>query len=542
MVMLSASPMASAEASGSRSAPDVEDAELAFDDTAYTTINVTVDGVPTPVRWYKEVCYVADPILMASTQGANTIANPACGYQSMNVFVPEGAVDDQDTAIYYAVNNGGWFASYIRASVRDGASYDSATSNVGAALKAGFVFIDVASRSRGVVAADGTYAGKAPAPVVDAKAAVRYLRLNDDVMPGSAGRIVINGTSGGGALVSILGASGNSTDYEPYLAEIGAAGISSKGKSTIGDDVFAVNAYCPITDLGNADIAYEWLYTTLGTRAAVGSTAESATSAALAAQYPAYEQSLHLKSAAGGPLTAENMLDEIEAEVIHSAVTYMGADPANVIPDLGEQIVYTSPGSPGSPPKSGTYTNDWIDVDNDANTVVSVDMERYLTFVGTQATLKPAPAFDQTGVNNLTAGESNLFGTSTQVYSNFTEYAWEHNIIAGDGIGLDDTGLTWVQLTKDPDTTVDEQVDLIDPMQYIGTQADTAPYWYVRHGTRDRDTAFTISLNLDRALEADQDVRDVNYRLAWDRPHSGNYDVPEAMQWIADALATADAG
>jgi hypothetical protein len=32
------------------------DAALAFDKSKYTTINVTIDGVKTPVRWYREVC------------------------------------------------------------------------------------------------------------------------------------------------------------------------------------------------------------------------------------------------------------------------------------------------------------------------------------------------------------------------------------------------------------------------------------------------------------------------------------------------------
>ena len=110
----------------------------------------------------------------------------------------------------------------------------------------------------------------------------------------------------------------------------------------------------------------------------------------------------------------------------------------------------------------------------------------------------------------------------------------------GDGIGQDDTGLTWDRFIKLRSTTVDEQVDLIDPLEYIGTDADTAPNWYVRHGTRDRDTAFTVSINLSRALEADRSVDDVNYLLAWNRPHSGNYDVPEAMAWLADRLDAAD--
>ncbi|MCZ9347612.1 hypothetical protein NGM37_58995, partial [Streptomyces sp. TRM76130] len=338
---------AAAPAAGRGQAVDPQDSALDFDSADYTTISVTVDGSPMNVRWYKGVCYVANPVAAAAQQpggpgGGTTITDTACGYQSMNVFVPESAFGDQRAPIYFAVNNSGWKASYLRASVTAGTSYTSSTSNVGAALKAGYVFVDVANRSRGLVGADGSSPGKAPAAVVDAKAAVRYLRLNDAAMPGSAERIVINGTSGGGALVSILGASGNSAEYDPYLAEIGAAGIDAKGRSTLRDDVFAVNAYCPITDLGNADIAYEWLYNVLGTRDATGSNPSPEASAEIAAQFAAYEKSLGLRNPDGSRLTAESVLATIEEEVVRSAETYLEADPAHTIPPLGGTFQITS--------------------------------------------------------------------------------------------------------------------------------------------------------------------------------------------------------
>ncbi len=531
------------------------DSALAFNQAQYTPITVTIDGNPVAIRWYKELCYVAKPVLMADAQvsmggPAAPIANPRCGYQSMNIFVPERAINDQQTALYFAVNNGGWFASYVRASVTDGATFNSAISHVGAALKAGYVFIDVASRSRGIVAADGSYPGKSPAAIVDVKAAVRYLRLNDAAMPGNAERIVVNGTSGGGALVSILGASGNSRDYLPYLAEIGAAGIDQRGHSTIRDDVFAINAYCPITDLGNADLAYEWLYTTLDTRKTVSSDPDPKGSAEIAAKFSAYQRSLKLTNA-GKPLTADTMLAAIQQEVLRSAETYMTAAPGNVIPDLGETMTFAARGGGGPPGAAGmgavqippqSFINDWIDVDNATKKVVSIDMQKYLKFVTTQATLKPVPAFDPTGISTYTGmgGETNLFGTREQKYSNYTEFSWNHNDTRNDGIGQDDTGLTWAKLVRKPTTLVDDQVKLINPMSYIGTAADTAPYWYIRHGTRDRDTAFTVSINLSRALAADRSVADVNYRLAWNQPHAGNYDIPEVMQWIADSLKAAN--
>ncbi|MEV1023255.1 subtype B tannase [Streptomyces sp. NPDC050264] len=523
---------------------DPQDAALAFDQSTYTTITVTVDGQPVNVRWYKELCYVADPVAAAAQQpgmgGSTTIDNTRCGYESMNVFVPESAFGDQQAPIYFAVNNAGWMASYIKTSVNAGASYNSSTSNVGAALKAGYVFVDVANRSRGLVGADGSSPGKAPAAAVDAKAAVRYLRLNDAAMPGSSERIVVNGTSGGGALSSILGASGNDSEYDSYLAAIGAAGIDSKGHSTLRDDVFAVNAYCPITDLGNADVAYEWLYNILGTRDATGSNAQAADAATIAAKFPAYEKSLGLRNPDGSKLTAATMLDTIKKEVIRSAETYLTADPAHTIPALGENFVIVS-GGPGGP-TTKSYVNDWLDVDNAADKVRSVDMTKYLKFVATQATLKTTPAFDGVGVyGNTTSGtETNLFGPYTQKYMNYTEFSWDNNNVAGDGSGLDDTGLTWKQYTAKKSTTVDDQLHLIDPMDFIGTKdADTAPNWYVRNGTRDRDTSFIIGLNLDRALEADPQVGDVDFQLAWNQPHAGNYDVPEAMAWIAEVVKKA---
>ncbi|MDA0184506.1 hypothetical protein OJ997_29650 [Solirubrobacter phytolaccae] len=514
---------------------DPEDTALAFDGAAYTTLAVTIDGAPVNVRKYTEVCYVANPTAVAPRTG---ITNTRCGYQSMNVFVPESALGNQRTPLYFAVNNAGWMASYIRASVSAGATYNSPTSNVGAALKAGYVFVDVASRSRGLVAADGSFAGKAPAAAVDAKAAVRYLRLNDTKMPGSAERIVVNGTSGGGALSSILGASGNSAEYLPYLAQAGAAGVDASGRTTLRDDVFAINAYCPITDLGNADVLYEWLFTVLNTRADVGQNPSPATSAAIASQFAAYQASLGLRNDDGSPLTVATMLDAIKGEVIRSAETYLKASAANTIPALGENFVITGGGPGGGTPRN--FVNDWIDVDNATDTVRSVDMKRYIDFVARQQTLKPAPAFDQVGVNGLTGGETNLFGAANQSYVNFTQYAWDNNSVAGDGTGLDDTGKTWAQYVAEPGTIVDDQARMVNPMAYIGTAgADTAPNWYVRHGTRDRDTAFLVSINLDRALDADSQVQNLDYRLAWNQPHAGNYDVPEAMAWIAKVVGEA---
>ena len=122
------------------------------------------------------------------------------------------------------------------------------------ALSKGYVVASVGARGR-TLEKDGKYTGKAPAAIVDLKAAVRYLHANDNMMPGDAKKIISNGTSAGGALSALLGASGDSNDYIGYLKQAGAAEAS--------DAIFAVSAYCPITNLENADSAYAVSYTHL---------------------------------------------------------------------------------------------------------------------------------------------------------------------------------------------------------------------------------------------------------------------------------------
>lgn len=93
---------------------------------------------------------------------------------------------------------------------------------------------------------------------MDYKAAVRWIRHNKDKLPaGDTEKIISDGLSAGGALSSLLGATGNAKEYLPYLEEIGAAYER--------DDIFASAVYCPITDLEHADMPYEWIFNGVNT-------------------------------------------------------------------------------------------------------------------------------------------------------------------------------------------------------------------------------------------------------------------------------------
>jgi len=581
------------------------DSQLAFDKAKYTTITVTLDGVATPVRWYREVCYVGKPMSLAPTQPALgppiNVDNTACGYQNMNIFVREADAAKQDNAILLNVSNSGWFASYQGglggwdgkaaitnanykgADIVGGRSYVSTsdTDKIGAALARGFVYINMASRSRGATApagvyTDGVYQGKAPAAIVDAKAAVRYLRLNDSAMPGNASRIVVNGTSGGGAQSTQLAATGNHADYLPYLKAVGAAGVDANGKSTLSDSIHAVVAYCPIQDMGSADMAYEWMFNVLGTRAAVSADQKAglivdaagaelvraanpdpAGSQALMAQFATYQASLGLKNEDSSALTTANMLAALEAEIKKAASAHVKAGKSFVA--YGAKGTAAANGVAGG---SGTlaYTNDFIELDASGN-VTRFDMANYLKFVAKQARLKAMPSFDQVGqtailsttatgdvtstgapvYGNYHGGESNLFGTPSQVYSNFTEYAWNRNN-GGDAVnptqsdvGQLKTGFSW---TNNPQRDfLLTQYRLINALPFVGKTEGIAPHWRIRNGARDRDTSFTVAYNLSRALKADARVKTLDFALAWDQGHAGNYDVQSAFAWIDQRLA-----
>nr|WP_315191526.1 subtype B tannase [uncultured Albidiferax sp.] len=529
---------------GDDAAPvSAEDTALKFDATAYTTVNVTLDGVALKLRQYRRV-YVAKPIKMALTQQTygstttTTLADPYV-YQTMFISVAEDLVADQTKPVYVVVNNAGWMTSAVSTTITEAKAFVSTsdTDAIGAALKAGFVVVNLGTRSRGARAEDGRWAGKSPAPVVDTKAAIRYLRLNDSLLPGDTNRIILTGTSGGGGLTSAVAASGNSADFLPFLADIGAAGIQGTGStatSTLKDDVFAAVAYCPINNLGNADAGYEWEYNATRTdtnTGALGGVAYSAgpqpaASTAIAGTFAAYLNGLGLTREDGSALTATNMRDSTQAFLKKEIEAQLAKGTA--VPALGAN--FTIGGA--------AYLNDWLTVAG--STVASIDYPKYLAFVTKIRALKTVVAFDPVGVtgNPNISGESTLFGSDYYGYSNFTAWSWANNAVKGDGSGVDDTGLAWDAVLASSTSKLATQLKLINPIAYLNTTADTAPYWYVRHGMIDRDTAFAMQTLLYYAIKKDASVKEVDFKYPYLVPHSGNYDVQEAFTWIKAKLAT----
>lgn len=405
-------------------------------------------------------------------------------YQRMNLFVPEGA--DQRTPIFLRNYVGGYMAARAK-----GIDVGDAS---GRALAEGYVVAIPGARGRNSQVTDSKgntlFTGRAPKGLLDLKAAVRYLRHFDKEMPGDAERIISDGTSAGGAMSSLLGATGNHPLYEPWLREMGACPER--------DDVFAAVCYCPIIDLEHADMAYEWLYGCTNGVTRPLTEEQAAVSAELAALYPEYLNGLCLRKPDGEPLTADNCRDYLKQLLIESAQHAKDAG-AEIADSLG--FVFSRGNWSG---RQGEY-------------IVDLDLERYLNYVVTTIRLKTPAAFDSEGVaGGRPSGENEEFGDERGNTAHFTDYSLR-------------------KATGQPDARIDERLNrlvyLMNPMNFIADpQATKAPHWYIRHGARDRDTSFPVPVCL--ALKLQNNGQQVDFKLPWNRPHAGDYALAELFAWM----------
>jgi hypothetical protein len=189
--------------------------------------------------------------------GISYCENPAAEeYETLGIFVPEAymtGTDNGDGTYTCQFNEEGSVNDYTVASAPivipvetpGYAAMEAPTDYVSSSsdyTKAGFIYVNAGCRGRD--------AG-APAGVTDLKAAVRFLRYNEGNIPGSMERIFTFGMSGGGAQSALMGATGDSELYTPYLQAIGAV-------EGVSDAVAGSMCWCPITNLDYADEAYEW--------------------------------------------------------------------------------------------------------------------------------------------------------------------------------------------------------------------------------------------------------------------------------------------
>jgi len=436
---------------------------MQFNKDNYTVEEVEVNGESFVYHAYRNLVYVDKPVCEE--------------YQQMNIFVPavyyEGksinGYDQCSAPIFMPNLVGGYMPGKLGEPELVERNGKKKANTFLRALMHGYVVAVPAIRGRVLTAEEGSYIGKAPACIVDYKAAVRFIRFFADELPGDMSKIITNGTSAGGALSSLMGATGNHPDYEPYLKEIGAMPAR--------DDVFAASCYCPITNLDNADIAYEWEFGEL-------TELEPKVVDELRAAFPEYVNSLELKDDNGVKLTLNEAGEGTFKEYMEKVVL---ASAQRVI-DKGVDI----------------SDKEWLTIED--GKAVAMSWSGYVKDI---TRMKNPPAFDSLSLKSF---ENDLFGSENVNCRHFTEYSFRNSRVNGE--------MAEAAVIK-----------MLNPMNYIDDNAASkAKHYRIRHGERDRDTSLAISAIL--TLKLRMAGVEVNYHSPWDVPHAGGYDLDELFEWI----------
>ena len=267
-----------------------------------------------------------------------------------------------------------------------------------------YVYAGFRGRSAGYDTASGKnelYPGGSPWPVVDLKAAVRYLRYNAGSLPCDASRIFVFGFAAGGGVSAVLGSSGDSALYTPYLESIGAATHDAKGAS-ISDAVFGSASWCPVTSFDEADAAYEWAmgqYASEDTRAEGTWTRQL--SQDLAASYGEYVNEMDLRADDDSQLT----LDVTDSDA-YSMGSYADAV-ASVIDDSATWFVQNTPFPYAYTPQRLTEPS----FPGDPNLAATRASEAAQTQVTTDAAASSSASTPDTGAT--ATGEAQAQQTST---------------------------------------------------------------------------------------------------------------------------------
>ena len=483
------------------------------------------------------------------------------------------------------VNTGGYAAQ------KAPSSYDG--TGLSTYLSQGFVYVYAGCRGRSNgTNPDGTaYDGGAPWGVTDLKAAVRYLRYNDSLIPGNKNRIFTFGHSGGGAQSALMGATGDSEMYMPYLSSIGALMKDSQGKP-LSDAIDGAMCWCPITNLTQADLSYEWMmgqFSSEGTRA-YGTWTRSL-SRDMARAYADSLNRMGLRDEQGNVLT----LTQSESGIYMAGPYYdylkttIETSLNNFLKDnqfpltTGQRDFQVDGAFPGqgtqesmggwTPPKGApvmpmaqeephTYNsakeyidalngdNPWITYDEKTNTATISSVEAFVEHMK-QAT-KSVGAFDDlqkaqaenllfgNGQNDALHFDGNMtyFMEKRQnTYKNYRDYddsirqAYEGDMNNVDALHVD---------------TLTRQL-MYDPMTFILVPAGEkkpstlAKHWRIHTGISQGDTALTTEVNLALALKQRKDVEDVDFATVWEKKHTmaerTGSSTDNFINWVNESVA-----
>ena len=521
--------------------------------------------------------------------GLSYAATPAdSGYETMGIFIPGAyftGTDNGDGTYTCTLNGSGTAGAYTAATAPlilpvNTPGYSAMAAPTGYSSSMGYGSIaDYTAEGMIVLfaGARGRDAG-APAGVTDFKAAIRYARYNADRLPGDMDSIFSLGMSGGGAQSALIGATGNSALYDPYLGSIGAV-------MTESDAVRGSMCWCPITNLDIADEAYEW---NMGNTRSGLSEEEQAYSDGMALAFAGYINGLGLTDENGSVLTLTESSEGIWQSgsyydylkgVIETSLEHFLSDtefpytpasgggfgggrggmrgegfdgPRNgEKPDFAGGALPEGGAGKGIPAQetayeetdgitrtetasaalslSGTYATrqdyidalnadgEWVVWDEDTGEVTVSSVAAFTQALKNAS--KSIAAFDQLDRGQ---GENILFGYGGGSRGHFDAY------LAGLVQGSEYEAAFAEDLSKldSMGSTVETRMDMYNPMYYLspaypgyGT-SEPAVFWRIRSGISQGDTALCTEMNLALATAAYSETTSVDFETVWGQGHT----------------------
>ena len=462
-----------------------------------------------------------------------------------------------------------------------------------------YVYAGFRGRSAAVDTATGSselIAGGSPWPVVDLKAAIRFLRYNAALLPCDANRTFVFGFGAGGGLSTVLGASGDSPLFEPYLAEIGAITHDATGVA-VSDAIAGSASWCPMTSYDIADAAYEWCqgqYASDESRA--DGTWTQLLSRDLAAAYGAWVNEMDLRDENDEQLT----LDETE-----TGVYSMGSYAQELLAEVDDAATYfvrntafpytytpqrlDDPSFPGDPNLMGAATNGagerdsaapgaiegvaqvqstiydsaqsyfaslnegtwWINY-NHRSASVSVSSLRDFVMRLRPATLPSSP-YDRpdrsSRANQLFGiGEESTLHFSSNVAQTVEAGAEKYAACEDWNVTLETAWADDLEKVDALEATMEERVAMMNPLAWLSGRYDgyghslVAPHWRINEGLFDSDTSLCTAANLVFALCKYDGVTDVEHTPVWGQGHilaerSGSA-TSNLIAWVVDCCVS----
>ena len=444
----------------------------------------------------------------------------------------------------------------------------------------GFIYVYTGCRGR----EHGT-----PLGVVDLKAAVRYIKYNETVIPGDSKKIVTFGMSGGGAQSALMGVTGDSVLYDEYLDDIGAV-------KNVSDSVFGAMCWCPITSLDSADMAYEW---NMGISRDNLTKEEEMISKELAKKYVDYINSLHLQDFEQNYLTLDyddemcnkgSYYSYIKLAVENSLNSFLQTTTFpyeiknNMKQNRGRRNINDkdkdNDKTTTSEVKKENNKNEkeinyedvdnikrnntnsglniegrfdtaedyikelnknveWINYDKKTNTATIKSLYEFSKNV--KPATKGIAAFDDL---NKTQGENILFGIGNGEGVHFDKYL--KMIINGTSYESEfENDLSKIDFLGND---IENRINMYSPVYYISQSSkgyntsNVSPYFRIRTGAWQSDTSVTTEINLALLLSQLQNVKNVDFEMVWgighEKAESSGESTENFIKWVNDIVGT----